>query len=74
MVPCHVLPPVALLTEPFAALVTSERFYVEVHNLVVPVVLGLAALAVEHPVTHITPPLLSWHWEGREVLINYVIM
>ena len=61
MMSSHVLSPVTFLTEPLATLVTPERFDVEMNDLVVPVVLGFAALAVEDPVTDITPPLHCRH-------------
>ena len=53
----HVLPSVALLGESLATLLTTEWLDVEVNYLEVPVVLGLASLPVEHPCTHVTPPL-----------------
>ena len=48
---------VALLGEAFAALLTPEGLDVEVDYLVVAVVLGLAALTVEYPLTYVTSPL-----------------
>ena len=71
MVSGHVLSPVALLAEPLAALIAPERLDVEVDDLVVTVVLGLAPFPVENAVAHVTSPLQTCHWKGKTAFYCY---